>query len=249
MSDHAVCEKKYAELEARLAKRIEELEARLKQNSSNSSKPPLSDPPGAPRREGEPSKRGRGGQPGHKHHKRELLPLEQVTNVVALVPARCRRCRTRLSGRDAEPRRTQVVEMPPVRPQVTEYQQHELGCEVCGVRTRAELPAEALATFGPRLKSLIAICTGAYRLSKRVTQELISEFLGVELALGSVCNVESEMSEALAAPVEEAREYVRNHPVVDADETGWRENKGRAWLWTASSAVVTVSRSRAAEAQ
>ena len=64
--------------------------------------------------------------------------------------------------------------------------------------------------------------------------------LGVELSLGSVCNVERQVSQALAAPVEEAREFVRRQPVVHADETGWREAKGRAWLWTATTALVTV---------
>ena len=240
------------EVVAKLAaaeQRIKELEGRLRQNSSNSSRPPSSDLPGSPRRESEPSGRERGGQPGHKHHKRELLPPEQVSKVVECVPSRCRRCRARLAGRDAEPRRAQVIEVPPIRPHVTEYQQHELACEECGARTRGELPPEAAATFGPRLKSLIAVCTGGYRLSKRVTQELLSDFLGVRLALGSVCNIEREVSEALAAPVEEAREYVRQQPVVHADETGWREAKGRAWLWTAASALVTVfqiARSRGA---
>ncbi len=229
--------------------RIKELEGRLRENSSNSSRPPSSDLPGSPRRESEPSGRERGGQPGHKHHKRELLPPEQVSKVVECMPSRCRRCRARLAGRDAEPRRAQVIEVPPIRPHVTEYQQHELACEECGARTRGELPPEAAATFGPRLKSLIAVCAGGYRLSKRVTQELLSDFLGVRLALGSVCNIEREVSEALAAPVEEAREYVRQQPMVHADETGWREAKGRAWLWTAASALVTVfqiARSRGA---
>ena len=169
--------------------------------------------------------------------------------MVECVPARCHRCRARLTGRDAEPRCSQVVEVPPIRPHVTEYRAHELSCGECGARTRAELPPEAAATFGPRLKSLIAVCTGGYRLSKRVTQELLSDFLGVELALGSVCNIEREVSEALAAPVEEARAYVRQQLVVHADETGWREAKGRAWLWTAASALVTVfqiARSRGA---
>jgi transposase len=252
MSIHAACEKRYAELAERLdkaLKRIDELEARLRQNSSNSSKPPSSDPPGASRREDEPSLRSRGGQVGHKHHKRELLPPEQVSKAVECVPRHCHRCRARLSGVDAEPRRSQVIEVPPITPYVTEYREHELACGECGARTRGELPAEAAATFGPRLKSLIAVCTGGYRLSKRVTQELLSDFLGVRLALGSVCNIEREVSEALAAPVEEAREYLRHHPVVHADETGWREAKGRAWLWTAASTLVTVfqiARSRGA---
>ena len=66
-------------LVATLLGRVAQLEAevaQLRQNSRNSSKPPSMDPPGSPRREGQPSGRTRGGQPGHKHHKRELLPPE-----------------------------------------------------------------------------------------------------------------------------------------------------------------------------
>lgn len=235
-----------AELKALVAKllaRVGALEAEvasLRQNSSNSSKPPSTDPPGATRPQDKPTGRPRGGQPGHKHHRRELVPPDQVSEVVDLVPSRCKCCHARLSGRDLEPRRTQVIEVPPIRPHVTEYREHELRCDDCGARTRGELPPEAASTFGPRLKSMIAVCTGGYRLSKRVTQELLSDFLGVRLALGSVCNIEREVSNALAGPVDQAREYVRRQPVVHADETGWRENKCRAWLWTASSALVTV---------
>jgi transposase len=50
-----------------LQQRICELEARLGQNSSNSSRPPSSDPPQAPpKRPVVPSGRQRGGQPGHR---------------------------------------------------------------------------------------------------------------------------------------------------------------------------------------
>ena len=96
---------------------------------------------------------------------------------------------------------------------------------------------------------MIAVCTGRFRLSKRQTQELLSDFLGVELALGSVSNIEREVSLALAPVVEEARAYLRAQPVVNADETGWREAKVHAWLWTASTPLMTVfqiARSRGA---
>src|SRR3954462_4588835 len=69
-----------------LAKRehIRELEARLGQNSSNSSCPPSSDPPQAPvRPKAPPSGRKRVGQPGHRGTCRALLPVEQVNEVVA----------------------------------------------------------------------------------------------------------------------------------------------------------------------
>ena len=60
-----------------LEKRIEELEARLKMNSSNSSKPPSSDGLNKPSPKSQRKKSGlnRGGQPGH-----EGKTLEQVNN-------------------------------------------------------------------------------------------------------------------------------------------------------------------------
>src|SRR4051812_13240217 len=73
--------------------RIRELEARLGQCSSNSSRPPSSNPPQAPvRPKAPPSGRKRGGQPGHRGTFRALLPVEQVDEVVAVVPERCRHC-------------------------------------------------------------------------------------------------------------------------------------------------------------
>ena len=65
----------------RLMARVIELEARLAQNSSNSGKPPSSDPPAerGERPKPKPTGRQRGGQPGHKGHRRELLPAEAVT--------------------------------------------------------------------------------------------------------------------------------------------------------------------------
>src|SRR5919204_5076451 len=65
--------------------RIRELEARLGQDSSNSSRPPSSDPPQAPARpKAPPTGRQRGGRPGHRGVHRALLPVEQVDEVVAV---------------------------------------------------------------------------------------------------------------------------------------------------------------------
>src|SRR5215208_7002550 len=76
-----------------LHERIRGLEARLGQTSANSSRPPSSDPPQAPARpKGPPTGRKRGGQPGHRGVHRGLLPVEQVDEIVAVVPERCRHC-------------------------------------------------------------------------------------------------------------------------------------------------------------
>src|SRR5215212_276832 len=73
--------------------RVRELEARLGQNSANSSRPPSADPPQAsPHPKALPSGRERGGQLGHRGTFRVLLPVKQVAEIVAVVPERCRHC-------------------------------------------------------------------------------------------------------------------------------------------------------------
>ena len=56
-----------------LETRIADLEARLKQTSANSSRPPSADPPGAkPAPPRTPSGKHRGGQPGHPKAERAV---------------------------------------------------------------------------------------------------------------------------------------------------------------------------------
>ena len=116
----------------RLQARVTELEARLGQNSSNSSQPPSSDPPGAPGRSSKPSGRARGGQPGHKKHFRALIAADQVTAMVTLRPSHCEGCGHDLDGTDPAPVRHQVIDIPRVVATVTEYQLHRLACPGCG---------------------------------------------------------------------------------------------------------------------
>src|SRR5262249_45390788 len=152
---------------------IRELEARLGQNSSNSSRPPSSDPPHAPRkRPVVPSGRQRGGQPGHRRACRGLLPVDAVDEIVPVVPEHCRHCRHPFPGAEA-PRqargwRHQVVELLPLAVRVTEYQMAVRRCPACGQRPRAALPAGVpRRPFGARLTAVIALLSGRYRLSRR----------------------------------------------------------------------------------
>jgi uncharacterized protein DUF6444 len=73
--------------------RIRELEARLGQTSANSSRPPSSDPPHIPpKRDVKSSGRKRGGQPGHHGAYRALLSVEQVDEIVTVMPEHGRHC-------------------------------------------------------------------------------------------------------------------------------------------------------------
>jgi transposase len=125
--------------------------------------------------------------------------------------------------------------------EVTEYRVHTLVCEQCGGETSAELPAGVPpSAFGPRLQAMISLLSGRYHLSKRDAAEVMSDFFGAEVSLGSVPTLEQRTSAALKEPVDEARAYVKSQPVVHLDETGWREANQRAWLWLVATPLVTV---------
>ena len=220
------------------------LKDRLDANSSNSSKPPSTDPPHLKRRPPlVPSGKKRGGQQGHQRHTRPLVPPEQLVGSVECKPAVCSGCGRHLDGDDPEPIRHQVAEIPEVRPTVIEYRIHRLTCPGCGDPTHGRLPAGVpRGAFGPRLQATVALLGGAYRLSKRRTASLLGDLLGLSTSSGMVCKAQHAVAEAVAAPVDTIAEHVRKAPGVGVDETGWKQKAKKAWLWVAVTPRATLFR-------
>src|SRR6266516_7054850 len=217
------------------------LQDQLNQTSRNSSRPPSSDPPHRERSHRPRSTRRRGGQPGHPGSTRTLIPVADVDEVVVLKPEQSRGCHAPLSGDDPTPFRHQVIEIPPIKPMITEYQWHQLVCPECGETTRAPWPASVPSgTYGPRVDATVALCTGSYRLSKRTTQQVMDDVFGVPMSVGTISQSEQATTEVVAEPVAEARAYVQEQSVAHLDETSWRQGDKRAWLWVAVTSVVTV---------
>jgi transposase len=223
-------------------RRIADLEERLNKNSTNSSRPPSSDPPSVKRRPpASASGKRRGGQSGHRHHIRALVPPESLRQVIECKPPECRRCGRHLHGDDPEPIRHQVAEVPPVQPTVDEYRLHRLKCPRCRTSTCATLPPGVpTGAFGPRLRAILCILAGAYRLGKRPIRQLAFDLLGLSISIGMISRLERQAAAELEAPVEELREYVRQADVAHIDETSWRQGQSKAWLWGAVTKRVTV---------
>jgi transposase len=180
---------------------------------------------------------------------RALVPPERVASVTECKPAECRRCGHPLSGEDVEPRRHQVAELPPIEPEVHEYRLHRLCCPHCQTVSCGALPDGVPRTwFGPRLHAALSVLTGAYRLSKRQVAQLCSDLLGLTISLGMIAKLERITADVLEQPVAELAEQVKTAEAANIDETGWRENGRKAWLWvvvTALGVVFRVARSRA----
>ncbi len=228
----------YRQRIAALEARVRRLEEQLSASSRNSSRPPSSDGPAVKRRPPRPQgERPKGGQPGHARHTRRPLPPDHTEE---LRPAACRRCGHPLHGDDPQPLAHQVLELPPIRPVVTEYRRHRLRCPRCHTTTCAALPAAvAGTTCGPRLQAAVALLTGACRLGQRTTSWVCQNLLGAPLSPAEVCAPERQTAQALAGPVAEARAYVHGQP-ANVDETSWREARAKGWLWAAVTAALSV---------
>ena len=238
----AKLEKRVAELEARVA----ELLHRLDLNSSNSSKPPSSDPSWLPAPPSKPrSGKKPGGQPGHPGAFRQRLPLERVSHIVDYIPDTCSHCQASLVGQYGphlpESSWHQVAELPKVVAEITEHRGHQRTCACCGKVTRKEIPSEIRANCaGPKLAGAVAFMGGFLHASKRAIQETCETLFGVPLALGTVSNFDAEMSTALAAEHTVVLEAVRAAPVKNVDETGWSKNGKPCWLWLAATASLAA---------
>lgn len=238
------CEELVAENEALRAEinslktAIESIREKLDTNSSNSSKPPSQDPFRKKRTSKGKGKR-QGGQPGHRGHKRKPYPPEQVGEFVDLRPETCPSC----SGKDFEEKSVsveirQVIELPPMTPDVTQYQIHTCACSCCGKRVRANVPEEAERGFGPRLMGFLTMLSGEGHLSKRKICA-VAQHLGIRISLGTLCNIHKLASDLLLRPAEAIRDHVLNTEKVNADETSWRVLNKKCWVWIGASLRAT----------
>lgn len=229
----------------------QELLARLNQDSQNSSKPPSSDPPfkRAPKKTKKPSGKSPGGQVGHPRHERELVPLEEVDQVLELRPLHCAnpQCLFPFKASDqlGLPWRHQVWELPPLQALVSEYQIYTYQCNQCQQLTQAPLPLEAPSDhgqFGPQLVGIIGLLHGQYQLSLRQIQNLALTWWGLEVSLGAIADCCTKVSQSLESSYTKVQNHLRQSEAVHVDETGWKRKGKRLWLWVAVAATATLFR-------
>ena len=217
-------------------KELKEKNAKLESDSQDSSKPPSSDSPQQrdkrnQNRDKKKSGRKPGGQPGHKGSNRQLLPVEEVKEVIGCYAVVCESCKwfsgCKKNDVVGEPLRWQQVEIPPIAPEVTEYQVFTL-CGKCGETHQGTLPPEVtMSNFGARLTAMVGYFTAVLHVSRRMVKECFETLLGVRFALGSIQNLLEQTSDALEPMDKELREALPKEKVLGADETGWLKR----WLW------------------
>lgn len=226
---------------ALLSARLTGLEARLSQDSHNSSKPPASDGlKRVPRSLRPKSGKKSGGQPGHPGATLCLVDRPDVT--IPYSPTTCAGCGVCLTGvAPTGDERRQVFDLPPLSLQVVEHRALHVVCPACRSLTAAPFPAEVTQSvqYGSRVKALCVYLQQYQLLPFERTQEMMADLLGCSVSEGTLFNSLVACHERLAPVEAMIREAVQEASVGHFDETGVRLQKTLHWLHTAGTASLT----------
>ncbi|MDM8000369.1 MAG: IS66 family transposase [Dehalococcoidia bacterium] len=223
----------HQEIEA-LKGEVEMLRSILTGGGSGSSAAPFVKPNRQQRREAERKARKKRSQ---SFARKRDVPTETVEHAVDICPD----CGRKLSGGWVHSRR-QVVEIPETPIRVIEHLVIARRCGVCGKRVipKLELSSQVVgkSRFGAKLMSLIADMATNCRIAHRTIQQMLKSLYGLEISLGEISEVLHRVAQSGKQAYNDLLWEIRGSPVVNADETGWREDGVNGYIWSFSTPEV-----------
>ncbi len=218
----------------RLKKRIEELEARLNQDSSNSNRPPSSDSPFKKESSAKSGKKSKAkAAKGRKGHRQQMLEPTETRDVY---PEPCSCGSDRFE--DLKHYYThQHIELLEIVEKVIHFDLYSGKCGQCGKVNKGHIPTEFQTGYGPRLSSLIVELAGIAGNSRDMVQRFCSSVLRIPISLGAIQKVIDRASEAIESHYEAIRDKARSSRINHIDETPWHKGGKLNWLWVMTNPV------------
>jgi transposase len=221
---------------AELERIVEDLRRRGKRQAAPFSK-------GAP----SPNPKPPGRKPGEGYGRQALPAVPKRVDETIRVPCPlwCRHChgRVRLHATGHQ----YVLDLPKVRPQVTEFVVDFGYCVECGRRAQGRHPRQisnaldvGAVQAGPGVISFAAYLNKVGGLSYGKTAAVIEQMAGLRLARSTYCRALLRLAGKAEPSYQRLVESVRGAPVVYPDETGWRIGGLSAWLWAVATPEATV---------
>lgn len=181
------------------------------------------------------------GEPRKKREVNFARKREDPTRIVEHAYEQCPVCGATLLGGSVKWSR-QVLHVPIVPVEVIEHRFVARQCPVCN-RERtpsAEFGGEVVGQHrvSAATMALIATLREVGRLPIRTIQWELETFHGLHLGVGEISEILHGVRRQAAPMVEALKEEVRASPVVNGDETGWREGGQNGYLWSFSTPKV-----------
>ena len=221
-----------------LLKRLEELEAIVKKNSSNSSKPPSSD--GLKKKiknNRQKSNRKVGAQPGHKG--KGLSPMEKVDQeILCPVNGQCE-CGENLAKKQViRIEKRQVIDTPEKLVHVIEYLVEVKRCK-CGIEHKGQCNYGQRVQYGEGIKSLIVYLNQYQLIPTERIQEMMKDMFGLSVSDGLIFSSTENCFNNLAETIEIIKQGLIESELIHNDETGIRSEGKTQWVHSASNQEFT----------
>lgn len=215
---------------------IDELKARLNENSQNSNRPPSSDgftktTSAMPKKKGQ-----RGGQKGHPG--KTLQQVAEPDLVIDCEPQSCECGASTFVSEAALAESRQVFDLPEPRLEVVEYRRVMRQCK-CGKTVSGKFPEGVLAPaqYGLKVQAMVSLLSVHGCLSHRKIGQLFADLYGYELNEATTQEMVNRTAEKM--PMSAIKAALSESAVVNFDETGIREDGQLKWLHNASTALLT----------
>lgn len=103
-----------------------------------------------------------------------------------------------------------------------------------------DLCLQEYGLVGPMLATFIASLAIRYRMSRPKIKELLNDWVGVELSVGTIDRCIREVGIACSGVVEELLVELQSAQIIHLDETPWYEKGKYRWLWVAITSTIAV---------
>lgn len=233
MDKDTIIEKQAAEIRTlkEIITRLEDEIARLKKNSSNSSKPPSSDivkTLKVTRRFGKKHKRG--GQRGHRKFSRQPFEPEQVDEVIEY----------EFEDKEAEGLKPldewfiiQQIELPDKMYRVIEHRARKYLDPSTRQIHIAPIPDEIRkgGLLGADFTAATSFMKGGCHMSYTTVQKFLKELMKLDISRGMLCKAVQKVSQSLQPAYEHLAERLGHESQVGVDETGHHDDGKLHWTW------------------
>jgi len=222
-----------------LSERLQALEARLNQNSRNSSKPPSTDfsvkKKANPKSRRKESDKKPGGQEGHSGTTLDMVndPAEVIEHSLSC----CEECGCTLESIEVEAyERRQIFDIPPINLIVTEHKSQIKTCPHCGKLNKAAFPESVKYSvqYGPNISASAIYFKNYQFIPYDRICELFHDVMGIKICSATIIKAERECFQNLGEFENVVREKLKASPVIHCDETGMKIEGKRHWLHVVS---------------
>ena len=214
---------------AALAARVAELEAKLglpPKTPDNSSVPPSKG-----QKPSEPAKPKAKAEP-HAGAHRPLHPNPTAKRMV--LACRCGRCGADVSNVPQSPSETyDRVEIPEIKPDVTQVTLYGGVCPGCARRFKAEAPEglEPGSPFGPNLRAFVIYLRSVQGIPLARLSDVLRDVLGLDISEGALVNILADSAQPFKTQTNLIKARLLSGTALASDETGMRVGKTNWWLW------------------